>query len=190
MNVFSQNWAPSSCLGAVDHRPHHFVAGRVAQRVDDAAMAVAAFAAQEQLAVLDVELRAPVDQLLDLLRRFADDHLDDLAVAQPRAGDQRVGDVVLEAVLGIEHAGDAALGVGAVGLLHRVLGDHQHREPRIDLHRRPQPGDAAADDQHVGEVVRNPLGMEGHEVARGTVQGACSAILLILLAAARETPWL
>ena len=64
-----------------------------------------------------VELRAPVDQLADVLGRLADDHLDDLAIAQPGAGDERVVDVVLEAVLGLEHAGDAALGVGAVGLL-------------------------------------------------------------------------
>ena len=87
MNVLGQNCAPSSLLRAVDHRPHHFVAGRVAERVDDAAMAVAALAAQQQVAVLDVELRAPGDQLLDVLGRFADDHLDDFAVAEIRAGD-------------------------------------------------------------------------------------------------------
>ena len=74
-------------------------------------------------------------------------------------------DVVLEAIFRIDHAGDAALGVRAVGLLHRVLGDHEHREPRIDFHRGPQPGDAAADHQHVDEVVRNPLGMKRHQIA-------------------------
>ena len=79
-------------------------------------------------AVCLVEVRAPVDQLVDPLGRFADDHLDDLRVAQPAAGGERVGDVVLEAVLGIEHAGDAPLGVVAVRLSQPVLGDHQHRE--------------------------------------------------------------
>ena len=102
------------------------------------------------------------------------------------AGDQRVGDVVLEAVFGIDHAGDAALGIGAVGLLHRVLGDHEHREPRIDRHRRPQPGEAAADHQHVDEVVRNPLGMKRHEIA-GHGEGSCRPFYSSACRA-RETP--
>ncbi len=152
-------------LGPLDHRPHDFVAGRVAECVDDAAMAVPALAAEQQIAVLQVELRAPGDQIVDVVGRFADDHLDDFLIAEIRAGDHRVGDVVLEAVLGIDHSGDAALGVGAVGLFHRVLGDHQKREPWIDFHRGPQPGNAAADHQHVDEVVRNPLGMERNEIA-------------------------
>ena len=119
-----------------------------------------------------VEVRAPVDQLLDVLGGFADDHLDDVGVAERAAGDERVGDVVLEAVLGIDHAGDAALGVGAVGLLDRVLGDHEHAEAGIDGDRGPQPGDAAADDQHVGEEVRQLAGMEGDEVAGGEHGGS------------------
>ena len=70
--------------GAVDDGPHHLEAGGVAQGVDDAAMAVAALARQGELAVLLVELRAPANQVVDLLRRLADDHLDDVAVAQAR----------------------------------------------------------------------------------------------------------
>ena len=80
-------------------------------------MAVAAFAAQRKLARLLIEVRAPVDQFANVLGRFADDHLDDVAIAQIAAGGERVGDVIFEAILGIEHAGDAALGVGAVRLL-------------------------------------------------------------------------
>ena len=124
--------------------------------MDDAAVAVAALAGQRELAVLLVELGAPADQLVDLLRRLADDHLDDLAVAQAGAGDERVLDVVLEAVLRRQHAGDAALGVGAVALLDAVLGDDEHVEVRRHLEGGPQPGDAAADDQDVGEPVDGP----------------------------------
>ena len=79
------------------------------------------------------------DQVVDLAGRLADHHLDDVAVAQAGAGRERVLDVVLEAVLGREHAGDAALGVGAVALLHLVLGDDQH----VEVARRP-PGPRAA----------------------------------------------
>ena len=99
-------------------------------------------------------------------RRFADDHLDDFAVAQIRPGDERVVDVAGEVVVGIDHARDAALGIRAVRLLHRVLGDHEERQPRIDFHRSPQAGNAAADDQHVGKVMRNPLGMKRHQISR------------------------
>ncbi len=101
--------------------------------------------------------------------RLADHHLDDLPIAQRAAGGERVGDVVLEAVLRIEHAGDAALGVVAVRLQQAVLGDHQHGQRRIDRHRRPQARQPAADDQHVGEMVRHPLGVKRNEIA-GDVQ--------------------
>ena len=113
--------------GALDDGPHHLLAGGVAQGVDDAVVAVAPFAAQGQLAGLFVEAGSPLDQLADARGRLADDHLDDFAIAQRAAGRERVGDVVLEAVLRVQHAGDAPLGIVAVGLLQAFLGDHQHR---------------------------------------------------------------
>ena len=100
------------------------------------------------------------------MRPLADDPLDHRRVAQRAAGFERVGHVILEAVVGIEHAGDAALGPVAVRLLDALLGDDDDRQLRIDRHRRPQPGQPAADDQHVGEEVRHVLGMERNEVSR------------------------
>ena len=82
-------------------------------------------------------LRAEADQIVDLLRRLADDHLDDVRVAQAGAGDVRVFDVVLEAVFGRQHAGDAALGVGAVALVEAVLGERRGRGGRAGLRGRP-----------------------------------------------------
>ena len=49
----------------VDHRAHDLAAGRVAQRVDDPGVRMAPFAAQGDVAVDLVEVRAPVDQLAD-----------------------------------------------------------------------------------------------------------------------------
>ena len=129
--------------------------------------AVAALAAQGQAAAL--RGRTCVPQAISSPIRSAASRttmLDDVPVAQRPAGDERVGDVVLEAVVGDEHAGDAALGVGAVGLVQPVLGDHQHRQPRTHAQRRAKARQAAADDQHVGEEMRHPLGMERNEVAR------------------------
>jgi len=96
---------------------------------------------------------------------FADDHLDNRAVAEAGAGDERVGDVVFELVVGGEDAGDAALGVVAVGLFKFIFGDDERGESAIDGHRRAHACDAAADDEDVDEVVRHSLGVEGREVA-------------------------
>ena len=124
--------------GLVDHGAHHFAAGRVAQGVDDPGVRVPPLAGQRDLAVDLVEVRPPLDQLGDPPRRLADDHRDDLGVAEPLAGGERVGDVVLEVVLGVEHPGDPALGVGAVALADLVLGDDQDPVRLGDPERRPQ----------------------------------------------------
>ncbi len=71
--------------GAFDDGPHDLEAGGVAQGVDDAAMAVAAFARQGEVAVFLVEMGAPADQVVDLVRRLADHHFDDVAMAQAAA---------------------------------------------------------------------------------------------------------
>jgi hypothetical protein len=133
--------------------------------VHDAAMAVPALATEHQLALLRVEVRAPGDQLANVLRRLADHHLDNFPVAQIRSGNEGVIDVAVEVVLGIQNARDAALRERAVRLLHRVLSDHQQRQPRVDLHRSPQAGDAAPDDQHIGKVMRDALRMKRNEIA-------------------------
>ena len=105
----------------LDHGPHDFLAGGVAEGVDDAVVAMAAFAAQGEAAGFEVEMRAPFDQFADPLGRLANDHLDHLAIAELAAGGERVGDVVLEAVFGIPNAGDAPLGIGAVRLMQLSL---------------------------------------------------------------------
>ena len=68
---------------------------------------------------------------------------------------------------GDKHAGDAALGVVAVALLDAVLGDDQHIEVARHLQGRPQPGDAGADDQQVGEDVRRVLGGKLAQITLG-----------------------
>ena len=99
--------------GPVDHGPHDLLAGRVAQGVNDAAVAVATFASQGQAPAFRRNAcpRRPVPRSVG---RLADDHLHNLRIAQIAAGLQRIGHVVLEAVLRVDHAGDAPLGEGAV----------------------------------------------------------------------------
>src|SRR5205085_10919796 len=87
------------------------------------------------------------------------------------AGRQGVLDVVLEAVLGRADGGDAALGVTAVALLDAVLGDDEDAQRRRDGEGGAQAGDAAADDQDVGEQVGGLLGAEAEQVALGEWHG-------------------
>src|SRR5581483_9957063 len=103
-----------SLSGTLDDGAHDFIAGGIAERMDDAAMAMAALARQRQAAIFLVELRAPADQVVDLPGSFANNELHDLAVAQAGARLQRVLDVILEAVLRRHHASDPALGIIAV----------------------------------------------------------------------------
>src|SRR6478752_6345968 len=112
-------------------------------------------------------MRAPFDQLLNSLGGFANDHIDDVGVAERAAGDEGVVDMLLEAVVGIHDAGDAALGVAAVGLLDGVFGDDEGAESLVDLICGSQSGEAAADNQHIREEMRQLAGAEGDEVAGG-----------------------
>ena len=57
-----------------------------------------------------VERRAEAHQVADRLRRLGDEVAHDGFVAQPGAGGERVADVVLERVGGVEHAGQPTLG--------------------------------------------------------------------------------
>ena len=112
-----------------------------------------------------IELGAPGDQLGDALRGLADHTLDHFASHSEPPACKRVGDVVFAAVRRDPARRRCRPGRGRCWIRRIVLGDHQDRQPRIDGQGRPQSGQAAADDQHVGEEVRHLLGMEGNEVA-------------------------
>ncbi len=133
----------------------------------DPIVAMSPLAAEGQCAGFEIKVRSPLDQFADSLGRFADHHFDDGPIAELPAGRKRVGDVILETIFGIKHAGDASLGVGAVRFLEVVFADDQHRKLWIAGNRGPQAGQAAADDQHVGKGVRHPLRSEGDEITRG-----------------------
>ena len=115
---------------AMDDRAHDLATGLVAEGVHDPGVRVPAFESQRHMAVDLIEVGAPLDQLTDPDRCLADDHLDDLGIAEPLAGSQGVGDVVVEAIFGVEDPGDPALGVLAVALADLVLG---HDEDAISV---------------------------------------------------------
>ena len=113
------------------------IAGRIAQGMYNSPGAMPALTTQLQGAGMFVEMSAPLDQFQNPLRRFADDHLYDIRIAQISAGRYGVLNMGLEPVLRVQHAGDPSLRVAAVGLFQLPFGNHQHRELRIDGNRRP-----------------------------------------------------
>jgi hypothetical protein len=73
--------------------------------------------------------------------------------------------MVVEAVRRIKYGGDAPLGISAVGLLEPFLGNHQASQARINGQGGSQTGQAASNDQNVGEEMRDLLRMKWGEIA-------------------------
>ena len=86
-------------------------------------------------------------------------------MTEPTAGGERVGDMIIEAVLRIDDAGNAPLRPLARRTLQVVLRDHRHRQPRINGQRRSQPSQTTAENEHVGETMRHPLRTKCREIA-------------------------
>ncbi len=134
----------------------NLAAGLVAAGVDDAVTAVRRFEAEFQAAVgAAIEGHAEPQQIFDRARPAGDDLFDDWRVAKSVAGCERVLDLQGDAVIRADAGGDAALRENA----GRVFADRrlaqQHARLRRELQRRHQPGDAAADDQHLAFEIEN-----------------------------------
>ena len=129
----------------------HRVAGGVGG-VDDAALAVAAFARQVEAqfgGLVPRERHALLDQPFDRLAPVLDDEARGRLVAQAGAGDQGVVDVLVDAVARIEHGGDAALRPVAGAVADGALGDDGDAPRLRQVQGDGQAGQAAADDCYV-----------------------------------------
>jgi hypothetical protein len=107
---------------------------------------------------------APVLEAQQFLRRFPDERLDRVLIAQPVAARDGVVSVLVEGVVAADHAGGAALGRHGVAS-HRIdLRYDADAELRIglgDRDCRPKSGAAAADEQHI--VVRRHRQLFGRQ---------------------------
>ena len=119
---------------------------------------------------LRVERRAQAHQVADRRRRLGDQLAHDGLVAQPGPGGQRVADVVLERVGGVEHAGQPALGPRRRAGVEDVLGDDEHAAHRAHGERGGQPGGARAehDDVDVTRPRRRRRGQPGRDAGHVT----------------------
>ena len=136
--------------GSVEERSLDLPAGDVA-RVHDASRGVASLASELERRGSArggvVELRPERLEVEDALWGLAHDALDDVALAQPRPGHERVFDVRVEAVRRVEDRGDATLGPRRVGFLAGALGDDGHLRAVRRTQREGEPRHAAPEHQ-------------------------------------------
>ncbi len=150
----------------LDQGARYLRAGRVPARVGDTTAVVAALAGEQDLAlVVLVEGRSGGDQAADRARALGDEHPHRLLVAQARARDEGVLQVLLGGVALAERGGDAALCPAGRAVVEHRLGDDQHAQARLTHPQgRGEPGDAGADDDDVGRL--RPARRGGGESAR------------------------
>ena len=107
---------------------------------------------------------APTDQLVDPIGRFAHDHLDDFGIAKSLARSQRISDVVVEGVIGVQDPGDSSLGIVAVAFADLVLGHDEGPELIRNAQRCTETGNPASDDEYVCEMVGQLASVEPDQV--------------------------
>jgi hypothetical protein len=149
-------------LRLFDQRVRNRASGRIG-RVDDAAMAVAAFHGQVEVLVAIGrdefgEAHAKIHQPLDALAAVAHSETHDVLVAESGACLESVLDVCVDAVGVVEHGGDAALRPGRGPFVEFAFADHGDAPLTRYLQRHTEAGCAAADDQNVvGISLRHRL---------------------------------
>ncbi len=128
--------------------------------MDDAGVGVTALAGEQQSAFpIAVEPGAHGDQLVDATRALVDEHPHGVDVAEPGAGGERVGEVLVGRVdVATEHRGHAALGPPRGGLVELALGEHPDAQTRLvgGAHGGRQPRHPAPDDEQVELVGAEP----------------------------------
>ena len=148
-------------------RPLDLGPAAVAARVDDPPVTVATLAAQRRAVSVvprRIEGGSQAHQVADRRRRLGDELADDGLVAQPGAGGERVADVVLQRIGGVEHGGEAALGPRRGAGRQLALGDDQGAAHRPDGEGGRQTGGAGTDHHHIDVTL--PGRRRGGELTR------------------------
>ena len=111
---------------------HRFASG--VGGMNDAAMAVAAFAGQVKALIADAiavvaiagKRHAQLNQPVNRRARVLNNKARGLRIAQPGAGHQRILYMCFHRILIIQHRRNAALGVGGAAFQQILLGDQAH----------------------------------------------------------------
>ncbi len=174
----------------LDERPGDLRAGRVAARVGDAAAVVAALAGELDGARVGVgvEEGAGVDQAAYGVRALGDQGPYGLLVAQARARDERVVQVLFGGVPVAEGGGNAALRPARGAVVEAGLGDDDRAQAGGGAAQGGgEAGDAGADDHDVG--LDGPAGGGGLQPYTGTGHAEAPCSLSWLSSLPSPTPW-
>jgi hypothetical protein len=127
--------------------PHELLARRIAVRMDDASMAVPAFATQLQTIALPIKLATPFKQFRNSFRALTYDRFDRPFIAKTLPRHQRVLNVGLDAVVFTEDRSDSSLRVGGVALVKVIFGDDKDGAAFCRFKGRSKARHAAAKDE-------------------------------------------
>jgi hypothetical protein len=127
----------------------NFASGRISLRVQHAVAAVRALAGERQLVAFAIELRAPIDELLNSRGAFLHQRVDRRTVAQPVSREQRVLLVELHLVIVAERYRDSALRIFRRGFVQAVFGNDQDAPGLSQLNRGAKAGHAGSDDNEI-----------------------------------------
>jgi hypothetical protein len=151
------------CLEESCHGAHDFLAGGISECVSDAGVAVTAFEGEGEVISDAVEFCAEADEFLNPLGCFVDNEVNDVGVAESFSGGDGIGGMAGEVIERIEDAGDAALGIHAVGLLEDVFGDDDGAEGGVYSEGGADSCDTASEHEDVCEQMWDSFGMKGNE---------------------------
>src|SRR6185312_12822257 len=121
----------------------------IAVRVENARPAVRAFAGKTETATAAIELRAPIDQLLNAPRTFLHEHACSFDVHQPIASINGVLQMKLDFVIITQGNSDSALRILCVAFGDFLFGDHQNAAGVGKSNGGSQTGDAASDHDEI-----------------------------------------
>ncbi len=145
--------------------PLDLLAGEIVE-MDDPVRRVTALSRKREASPLACEIDPVRDQILDTPRSFPHHHVDDRSPAEPRAHPERVLDVGLERVLGVDHRSDPPLREGRVGVGRAALRDDADGPAFRGLEREEEARDSAANNEKIGFVHRGTAGMGSSGAAR------------------------
>ena len=123
---------------------------RIVLVVQDSELGMATFAVQIELAALRlVEFHAVMHQLFDALGRLADGHFNHIAVADAVAGNEGVGNVLVETVGVVHHGGNTALGILGRAFGGVAFGEDAHLAVGCHFECKAQPGNTGANHKKI-----------------------------------------
>jgi hypothetical protein len=130
-------------------------AGRVAVAMDNPVAVMRSLAADDQFpGRVQIEGDAPLLQLPDVFRTFADQDLQGNRIVQTGAGDPGIFIVQGRAVAGSDGGGNTALGEHGIAFVQAEFVDQNDPQGRIQVQGRIDPGQTGSDDHNITGFLR------------------------------------